>query len=551
MPYESKFITSSYENIISGIHASPIDGTPVRATYSRSGEIPTKSFQRVGSNNPLNGPLLAYMKKSKPLRVRSYIKKVITGYRYIYKKVAYDKWKPKKVFSHYVYTYREKYVRRISRSGEIIWKKKLVRKRHKRFRYILTVKVRFYKIRIRVPVKTRVRIYFTLPPKVVSELPTGRPYLLPNSLLFSTASVSVKPLHNSSTTAVQLYDDIYFLNAETTGPAYSRIPFPGTAPLGFNVASVTIGRGLPSASDYIPFLPAVDDIYLSATSLHGLYKKVASDVPSTLTSLAELPETISAVYRILTDGIKLAKALRKADLRSAWKSLNRATIARQDSLSGVSSKVWLSWYLAISPTISDISEHIETYKRSDRVWREFKKSSREMSSTVTEDESGFYNQVNLSNTVKWSCIINGRLQIDQLKEKFSASQNQTGALYAIVPFSFIADWIIDISTYLESAHIFQDLDYDAWKTTATSRDEVIKSFNIGYNNQQLSTETIRARTDVRNTVIINQATIAREPISELPDMPLIPWKKKLVTETQINRSLTAAALFRLLSSKKN
>jgi len=298
-------------------------------------------------------------------------------------------------------------------------------------------------------------------------------------------------------------------------------------------------------------LPAVDDIYLSATSLHGLYKKVASDVPSTLTSLAELPETISAVYRILTDGIKLAKALRKADLRSAWKSLNRATIARQDSLSGVSSKVWLSWYLAISPTISDISEHIETYKRSDRVWREFKKSSREMSSTVTEDESGFYNQVNLSNTVKWSCIINGRLQIDQLKEKFSASQNQTGALYAIVPFSFIADWIIDISTYLESAHIFQDLDYDAWKTTATSRDEVIKSFNIGYNNQQLSTETIRARTDVRNTVIINQATIAREPISELPDMPLIPWKKKLVTETQINRSLTAAALFRLLSSKKN
>jgi len=397
----------------------------------------------------------------------------------------------------------------------------------------------------------RTRVYFTIPPKVVAELPTGRPYLLPNSLQYYEASLKVKPLTNSSYHPVQLYDDVTFLEARTTGVTHSKIGFPSIAPFGFHTASVRIGRGVSDANETIPFIPANNDIYLSATSLYGLYNKVASDVPSTLTSLAELPETIKAIYRILADGIKLAKQLRKSDLRSAWKTLNRAAVARNDSLSGVSSKVWLSWYLAISPTISDISNHIETYKREDRVWRKFSKSTKEMSTTVTEDQYGLYQQVNISNTVKWSCIINGRLTMDQLEEKFSAPENQAGALYAIVPFSFIADWIVDISAYLESAHIFQDLDYDAWKSTASTRDEVVKSFSIGYSNQQLSQPDVSARTLMRNTFNHQQATITREPISELPDMPLIPWKKRIVSETLINRSLTAASLFRVLSSKRN
>lgn len=536
MPYESKFETSHYENSITVIYDGE-DGA-VRETAVRSGDLPTKSFQRSGSNNPLNGPLLALLGKSKPLRVRFVTKKVVVGYRFAYKKVFYNEVRPKRVFSHFSYLYSFTRELRVSKRGKRYWANVKKTQRFRHYRYIDVVKVRFRKVKIRIPVKVRVKVPFVVPPKVAADAVTGRPYLLPNLLSYMEDTKEVYPRSNSSSVPERLTSTIVAIEATREGP--------GVTP--FNIAgqNLSSGWGPWFAENLSPFLPPVDDIYLSATALHGLYKKVATDAPSTLTSLAELPEAIGALYRILADGIKLAKSLRHLDARQAYSVVNAAVKARKDSLSEVSSKVWLSWYLAVAPTISDVAEHISFLSREDRVWRKYQKSAK--SQTVTIDEYSpwnYYSQINTTTTVKWSCIINGRLTMDQFKSKLQGSDNISAALYAVIPFSFIADWIVDVSAYLESAAIFQGLDYDAWKTSSTSIEEVQKSSYIGYNSNA------GARTEKRNSYFHKSFRVDREPTGSLPDMPLIPWKRKLVSETLINRSLTAASLFRVLASKKN
>lgn len=214
----------------------------------------------------------------------------------------------------------------------------------------------------------------------------------------------------------------------------------------------------------------------------------------------------------------------------------------------MSSKVWLSWYLAVSPTISDISEHLSLVSREDRAWRKFSKSATEV--TRFEQRRPVYDSditTQTTTTIKYGVLIEGLMKIDQFKKKVNESDNQTAALYAVVPFSFIADWIVDVSTYLESAHIFQGLSYDAWKTSCTLY-ESAEITNIigsvpGYGY---------FRTEKDNKFFVRKFRVDREPLyGGLPEMPLIPWKKRIVDETLINRSLTAAALFRVLGSKKN
>lgn len=519
-------------------------------TYARNGEsglevrdvvmtgvAPILSEQRTGWNNPLNFHLLNVLQRTKyKTRVRYKVKKVISHYVKKRRRVYYEKKIRKKIRTP-LYGWFD-YVKRKVKKGKNKGKYKLFRKQRYAVSYITVTKLKYYFVYYWKPVKVRVRVPVLYKGLSQELLPGSRPYLLPNALTFAKSEVEVHPRNSTSDSAWDNGSNFIGLGASRDGAPYVT-PFNTEEFTG----AIGVGRN-PNSENPLP--GPVDDIYLSATALHGLYKKVASDVPSTLTSLAEAPETIKAVYHILQDGIKLAKTLRKLDARSAYKAVNSIVKGRKDTLSGVSSKVWLSWYLAVAPTISDISEHVSLLSRTDRVWRKFSKSSTVITDTRTSEHiEGYYSADVVKTTVKYGCYINGRLTVDQFKAKLTGSDNFSAAAYAVVPFSFIADWIVDVSTYLESASIFTGLDYDAWKTSVYERSYSEKSLAIGYNSQQ--------KASVAPIKWYDRAfRVDREPLADgLPEMPLIPWKKNLVDKTLINRSLTAAALFRVLASKKN
>lgn len=547
MPYTSTSFRSPFQVSYKGVFNSADGLVPVGATIA--GTFPSKESYRGGSNDPRNFYLLNLLGRTKPFRVRFSIKKIVVGYRYIYKKRWYTQTRQKRVRVDTGRTAYYRVLRKVKRGknkGKFKW---FIRSRKVyTYRYITVHRQRSVKVPIRVPIKLRIRVaHYKLAEGDRSQLPaTSRPYLRPNLLTFENYERECYPRTNTSRSIVPLSEngDSFIYETFREGAVSASFGFVGP-PVPFSV-------GVGPFSHDTSRLPPVDDIYLSATSLHGLYKKVASDAPSTLTSLAEAPETIKALYEILKDGIKLAKSLRRLDARSAYRTVNAAVKARNDSLSGVSSKVWLSWYLAVAPTISDIAEHLSLITREDRAWRKFSKSSTEVTRhETTYAVEGFASVFQRTTTVKYGVYINGRLTIDQFKSKVSGSDNLSAALYAVVPFSFIADWIVDVSTYLESAAIFQGLDYDAWKTSCTLEEYVERTHTIS-SNIPFDQRLYHADTEKENKLFTRRFRVDREPIfGELPSMPLIPWKKRIVDEAKINRSLTAAALFRVLLSKKN
>lgn len=535
MSYTTKTVSAPYRNTLR--YVANTEAGPDTREVVMTGELPILSYQRTGFNNPLNFQLLNLLGRTKnKTRVRFKVKKVTSHYVLRRRRVYYIRYTRKKVKELIPGWF--KIVRRKVKKGKNKGKWKLFRIQRYAVSYITVSTLKYrYKYYLK-PVKVRVRIPVLYKGVAQELLPGHRPYLLPNALTYAKTELEIHPSSSTSDSAWTNGGGFTALGASRSGAPYFSL---------FNVEGfggyVGVGRH-PNTQTLLP--GPVDDIYLSATSLHGLYKKVASDIPSTLTSLAEAPETIKAVYHILQDGIKLAKSLRKLDARTAYRSVNSLVKSRKDSLSGVSSKVWLSWYLAVAPTINDISEHVSLLSRTDRVWRKFSKSSTVIVDNRTSEHiEGYFSAEVIKTTVKYGCYINGRLTVDQFKSKLTGSDNLSAAAYAVVPFSFIADWIVDVSTYLESASIFTGLDYDAWKTSVYERLYTEKSPAIGYNSQQT------ARVDPIKWVD-RSFRVDREPLPDgLPEMPLIPWKKNLVDQTLINRSLTAAALFRALSSKKN
>lgn len=499
------------------------EGGLVSEEISSEKDVPVKFIQRVGFNNPLNGPLLAIMGKSKVVKPYFVTKKVIMGYRFYYKKVYFTRYRRKKITK---IIFKDAF--RIRSDGS----KKRYTVRRVYFYYIYTPVLAFKKIKVRVPIKIRVRVpVFRKPPAVV-QVPLEKPYLLPNSLTFVESEVRSTRNHYEFHGYLPINGGSIVTDLVIDGLGLHNMPISAFPP--FRVFFLS------PAADSSP-IPPYDDIYLSSTALHGLYKKVASDLPSTLTSLAELPETLSAVKDILKDGVKLAIALKKFDAKFVYSYLNKKAIAKKDDLSLLSSKVWLTWYLAVSPTISDISEHLSLLSREERVWRKFSKTATIGSDQGFGDDTEFTHYRN-EYTVKYGVLVEGRCTLDEYKNRFADADQLSSALYAIVPLSFVADWAVDVSSYLESANILQGLEYDAWVTTVRNEQEITKH---GKNLIQQEYYPLERpyRSDLR------KFRLDRTPLDVLPSMPLIPWKKKLVDSTVLSRTLTALSLIRAFSSK--
>lgn len=540
MPYGIETESKPFRNTGRFLYLN--NGVAVNEERVIEGSVPLSYVARLGNNNPSNGPLLLYKNMSKPKRLKTYIKKVIIGYKYIYKKVWYTKLIRRRVKVHlYNYDYY-KYFDKISRSGRKYQVRKRFVKRVFGYRYYTQHRLLFRKEAIRVPIKVRM-VFPVVIPEVVrpSDLPEGtKPYLRNNYLSFTSVKRSVVPWRLESNESVLTNSKSILTSCSSEGIKVSNF---GSI---FTPYGVSIGKGVAGENSFPPYIPDPDDIYLSATALHGLYVKVNNEIPETLTSLAELPETLRAIQSVLLAGVKLAIQLRKFDLQTVYKSLDKASKRRQDSLSGLSSKIWLAWYLAIKPTILDIGDHINILSREDRVWRVYDKGAANKSSFAIDNPGyGSYIEHKLD-FVKWGVIIEGRLTVDEFKDQFTEDGSLSAALYAIVPLSFVADWAVNISEWLASSSIFNGLEYESWKTTGASYDVAERRYDICYQGPTNKANTLPWKYVSRTFKVV------RDPnIGPLPDMPLIPWKKQLIDETKINRSLTALSLLRVLGSKRN
>jgi len=526
---------------VSVVHGSEFG--PVLETASAEGVLRSEYSQRSGSNDPRNGPLLFFMRKTKPQRVRFYVKKVIVGYRFIYKKVYFRVKITKAVRSKTpYYTFHKKTIQKVTRSKKLVF----VRKRFKRLkwkrsvRYYETYKVRFRKVAIRVPIKVRIRLPIIIPPVVGGDSSAEPPgtFLRPNLLSFSSYSERQLP---SSVHTVDSFDGNFGNTVVRHDLVAGVLP-----PITINGTTFVLSHSAFSADIQYQPLGYYEDLYDSSTAIHGLYKKIASSLPSTFTSLAELPETIKAVLTVFKDGVKLFKRLKHLDASGVYSSLNYLSKSRKDSLSGLSSKVWLQWYLAINPTVNDISDHLALLTREGRVWRKYQKTVTSESFFADDSHPYYYAHQKTTTKFKYSVIVEGRATIDEYKKRAADADVLTSALYAVVPLSFVADWAVDLSAYLESATVLEGLNYTPWQTSSTKVEEFEKSSflnfhagaGVGVLNHPYRRHVDRFRMD-------------RLPLLSLPDMPLIPWKRALVDQTVINRSLTSLALLRVLLSKKS
>jgi len=538
MSYGSSSTSVPFRNTLS--YFVPSD-PPVQETLVSSGIVPSSAEARFGNNSPINGPLLLFTRRTKPKRFRVRWKKVVIGYKFRYVKVYYNKLVRVRTKIRTPYTYY-KWYSRVSKSGKLTYKLKRRTGMKVTYRYVTRVKLKFRKEAIRVPIKVRVKYLQSLPEQNgFSEQSTVEfpyPYLLPNFLDYMTVERNVHPKQVESSVHYDAGNGTIYTGATSEG--FVESPF-YVAPY-----SPAVGRGVWQGNlPFSPFLPVPDDLYLSATALHGLYNKVGGELPDTLTSLAELPETIRAIQKIFLSGVKLAVKLRRFDLQTVYRDLDNAAKRRQDSLSGLSSKVWLSWWLAVKPTIEDAGAHLELLSREDRQWRSYSRSAVE--TVETHDEyppNGYFYHEKLTNVIKWSVIVESKLTVDEYRDKFTGSGNQFSAAWAVVPFSFIADWAVDISSYLSNASTFDTLKYSAWKTSVVSKEVRLKQSFIGYNSQATATAP-------RSTFNEKSFRVSREPVSELPDMPLIPWKRTIADPTVLSRALTSLSLIRVLTSKRN
>lgn len=284
--------------------------------------------------------------------------------------------------------------------------------------------------------------------------------------------------------------------------------------------------------DPVPVDPTVPTIDIDHNALRRFYSKVASEVPDYLTAAAESGELVRTLTNIVKESIKLVKEIKLLDLKRLKGRLHTSP----EELSGL----WLTWVYGLAPVVEDITKTIDVVKHADRTWRSYSASSSDLTTSTIDPSSvsmAYGASVEHTRTFKYGAIIEGRLTVDRVYRDQVNWQSAVGTVYELIPFSFMLDWIVNISEYLKSAQIFEDKVYHAWKTKVIKRQSKFKG-RLDYNPIY---PAIFLRTDELEAFSFG-LDVERTRIGTIPDMPDIKVKKPASDVLTVSRAINSLAI---------
>lgn len=210
--------------------------------------------------------------------------------------------------------------------------------------------------------------------------------------------------------------------------------------------------------------PIIDQKYHDQC-ITKLYSKVKDDLPSYYTMAAESGEAIDTLRKILYEGIKLARNLYRFNVEGLIDS------AKGFKSPKLIAETWLTWVYGIAPVVQDIEDIIRVASRDERVWRSFS----------TSVDAGSYGSISGSPLldgevehsyrafVRYGAILESSFSTERYLQQISHWEQQAGVIYEAIPFSFMLDWLVNISDYLNSVNVMEGRFLHGWVSTGVRR----------------------------------------------------------------------------------
>lgn len=375
-------------------------------------------------------------------------------------------------------------------------------------------------------------VYINVPrvvmPKDRTKLPKDqRFYLKPNKLIYAMN-------HN-------------IMLPSTIGVRFKIDGFYGIPGLGFDGFASLTGIGsffpklflapridIPGARYNNAFHPGASDPQLDMEALNKLYKKAQSELPNYFVAVGESPELLKLIKRIALEGYKLFREIYKLDVKRLAGRLSSNVTAKDLA------EIWLTWIYAISPTLSDVADTLDVISREARTWRSYSAASKRILVEDDTDNLKVFPLAKKSTTLisRYGLILEGKLSAEKYLLKAGKWQNIAGTAYELAPGSFMLDWFVDISSYLNSCTIFENLQYCAWKTVSKKLE-----YNFDGRFRWINPDdgVTMLQSDKFMTKSLSFA-VERTLLNQLPSMPDIKVNKPVFDGSSLQRAINAVSI---------
>jgi hypothetical protein len=277
-------------------------------------------------------------------------------------------------------------------------------------------------------------------------------------------------------------------------------------------------------------------------ALIKLYNKIQDDMPNYYSILAESGETIDTLRSIAFRALKLAKDLYRLNVKGIRRQLRDINLK-------TAADTWLSWVYAISPTVSDLKQSWDVAMREDRVWRSF--SAGVDSSFEVTQPAEFVDGAQIHKRLlycRYGCVLEGVMSLARYLQRAQSWEQTAATVYEVIPFSFMLDWLVDISGYLNAVNVVDGYLVDAWYTEgmieykAEVGSPLVQPPSLPIGFYPPTTFTWIKKPEY--TLIKESVGCRRVVLSDLPPMPkpIIPTSSQLLDGVSLQRGINALAI---------
>lgn len=254
--------------------------------------------------------------------------------------------------------------------------------------------------------------------------------------------------------------------------------------------------------------------------------------------LAESGETLNTMRSIAFRGLSLAKDLYRLNfkgLRKQYSDINLKNTA----------DIWLEWVYGITPVVSDIKKIIEVASRESRVWRTYSAGVELkapkwafqpfLDGKSVEEYKAF---------LRYGVTLQGEMTLLRYLERTRSWEQAAGTIYELIPFSFMLDWLVDISGYLNSCNVIGGNFLNGWQSIGL----VQQAHYTGQPYKVTSPDPDQAfSVEIASpplSGIRRNVQFSRKILSELPPMPkpILPTSDNLLEGVTFQRAVNALAV---------
>lgn len=214
-------------------------------------------------------------------------------------------------------------------------------------------------------------------------------------------------------------------------------------------------------TSFLPTYPSVNvppfDPNLQLKVLADIAEQIKGHGLDVGNSIAEGRQTVNSVVAAAGAMARAARAVRHGDLGGALRALGQAPSGsnkKRLSLNDPGS-TWLSMQYGWLPLLSDVYEAATNWEAVTAPPRKFKLRKRKRARVVSTTPEGHY-MVQHRDLTSYEARVH-------ITESISVPRalgltDPLGIAWEVVPWSFVVDWFLPISTYLDTLNVFQGLD---------------------------------------------------------------------------------------------